>query len=172
MFEATIITALTADTQLKALIDDRVRPIDAPFKSERPYLAYSITDENDPSPTHDGPSSFTVVSYDVVTVSDTYAEAAEISNHVRRILRNYRGTTNEIAVIYTRFDSKTDIEQGRAEGEDVPTYVRQQTFRAMYRDETPLDGVSSSSSSSGEEDDGSQDDEEEQQEEEEQSQEE
>lgn len=133
MFEETISNALLADTELTDLIGENVEPLTVAQDVPRPYAAYLITDREDPSPSHDGPSSIVVATYDVAVVADTYKEVAEISEHVRRILKNYSVIEGDTQVFWTRFQSTSDIEQALEAGNEKPTYLRLLTFKAMYR---------------------------------------
>lgn len=132
MFEKSIIDSLTGDSELTA-ITDNVSPISQAQSATRPYICYSITSEDDPSPSHDGPSGFLIVTYDIVAVADTYSEVALISKHTKRILSNYSVITDSLRIYWTRYDGETDIEQAIEDGTERPTYVRSQTYRAMYK---------------------------------------
>ena len=127
-FDDTIRDAIRAQVSTAT-----VRPLDMGPADDRPYFAYQITDEIDPSPTHSGPSSLTVVTYDVLTICDTYADASDQSELVRSALKNYSGTSHGTAVLWTRYQARSDIEQATPEGKEKPVYVRSQTFKAMYR---------------------------------------
>jgi len=134
MFETSIKTALAGSASLSALVSTRIRPLHVAQKEARPYVAYVVNDREDPSPTHDGPSIFTRITYDVACVADTYEQCAQMSDLVRARLGALDGyVSGGVRVIWTRFQDETDIEQGMVPGAEKPLYMRSQTYRAMYR---------------------------------------
>jgi hypothetical protein len=136
MIEGAIKSIILSDGDLAARIGGRVRPITGVQGERRPFVAYEITNAEDPSPTHGGPSGVTRTAFDLVTVADTYADVAEITADVRRIVEGYTGTTNQVQVFWVRSDGETDIEQAPATGEGKPPYVRSQSFRALHKSAT------------------------------------
>lgn len=132
-FESALKAIIKANTQLNTLIGGRVRPLNAVQNETRPYLAYEISDSEDPSPTFSGPSNYERDTFDIVIVTDTYTECENISPVLKNVLDGYRGTIANTIVKPIRYDSKTDIQQERIEGKENPIYVRMITFRALHR---------------------------------------
>lgn len=134
-FESGLYTVLTGTSGISALVSSRVRPIEGSQGETRPFLAYSLQDDEDASPTYTGPSTTRRVSVDIVAVADTYEACRALAEAVRERMKLYAGTPSgsSVAIQWTRFESQTDIEQAVPPGTEKPLYVRSQTYRAMYR---------------------------------------
>lgn len=134
-FESGLVTVLTGTAGISALVSSRVRPIEGVQGETRPFIAYSLQDEEDPAPTFAGPSTTRRVSFDVICVADTYEACRNLSEQVRDRLKLYAGSPSgaSVAIRWTKLETQTDVEQATAPGTEKPIYVRSQTYRAMYR---------------------------------------
>lgn len=134
-FESGLYTLLSGTSGISSLVSTRIRPIEASQGETRPFLAYSLQDDEDVSPTHAGPSTTCRVSLDVVSVADTYEACRALAEAVRDRLKHYAGTPSgsSVAIRWTKMETQSDIEQATPPGQEKPLYVRSQTYRAMYR---------------------------------------
>lgn len=134
-FESGLYTLLSGTSAISSIVGTRIRPIEASQGETRPFLAYTLQDDEDVSPTHAGPSTTRRVSVDVVSVADTYEACRALAEAVRDRLKYYAGTPSgsSVAIRWTKMETQTDIEQAVPPGQEKPLYVRSQTYRAMYR---------------------------------------
>ena len=134
-FESGLFTVLTGTVGISAIVASRVRPMEGSQGETRPFLAYSLQDDEDVSPTHAGPSTTRRVSIDIVSVADTYEACRALGEAVRDRMKHYAGTPSgsSVAIRWTRLETQSDIEQALPPGTEKPLYVRSQTYRAMYR---------------------------------------
>ena len=134
-FESGLFTLLSSTTAISNLVAARIRPIEASQGETRPFIAYTLQDDEDVSPTFAGPSTTRRVSVDIVAVADTYEACRALAEAVRDRLKLYAGTPtgSSVSIRWTKMETQSDIEQAIPPGQEKPLYVRSQTYRAMYR---------------------------------------
>jgi hypothetical protein len=70
---------------------------------------------------------------ELTSYADTYAEVANLTAQVRRVMHGVTWTGATVTVHPSLLDEESDIEQAIEAGTDKPVYVRTQTFRILYR---------------------------------------
>ena len=110
-----IYSILTSDSDVSAIVGTRVYPQIAAQGAAFPFVVYLINDIT-PSDTKSGVSTLDEVRYEVLAVSETYAEAADLNEKVRTALDRYTGTVAGIVVdsiqfteLETDYDDKAEV---------------------------------------------------------------
>ena len=103
---------LLANNAGVSAITTRIYPEVAPQDAAAPFIVYRITSVS-PDDTHDGPATIDEVRLEVICVSDTYDQAADMGSVSRVALDRVYGTYNTVNVESIQFD-------------DVAIYVRDQ----------------------------------------------
>ena len=93
-------------------ITTRIFPEVAPQDADAPFIVYRLTSVS-PDDTHDGPAVIDEVRFDVICVSETYDQAADMGGAARAALDRVYGTYSGVNVESIQFD-------------DVNVYVRDQ----------------------------------------------
>lgn len=95
MIEDKLRAKLLANTQLAALVGDRIFVLQAPQGVETPYVVYSII-SNNPVYTIGCVNDKPVIQYSVF--SQHYSQARTIQNLIRSEIDNYHGTLDGVSV--------------------------------------------------------------------------
>ena len=103
---------LLANNATVSAITTRIFPEVAPQDADAPFIVYRLTSVS-PDDTHDGPAVIDEVRFDVICVSETYDQAADMGSAARAALDRVYGTYSGVNVESIQFD-------------DVNVYVRDQ----------------------------------------------
>lgn len=134
--EDAIVKLLTEDASVSELAGDRVRPLTGAQGQQRPYIAYEIDDGESIVYLNGDVSEWERGSFTLANVADTYDDCAALSRATKRRLRAVHGIINGIRLAPCRFESESDIEQQPQPGTDQQVYVRTQTYRVQYREDS------------------------------------
>ncbi|MAO21281.1 MAG: hypothetical protein CMJ25_11070 [Phycisphaerae bacterium] len=92
-----IFTLLLSDTDLRAIVDNRIFPEVAQQDAVLPYVVYNIS-SNEPSDTKREPSKLDTAQIEVNLYSTSYSECIDMATHVRAALDRVRGTYSGVNV--------------------------------------------------------------------------
>jgi hypothetical protein len=94
---------LLANNAGVSAITTRIYPEYAPQDADAPFIVYRLTSV-DPDDTHDGPAVIDEVRIEVICVSDSYDQAADMGSVARVALDRVYGTYNTVNVESIQFD--------------------------------------------------------------------
>ena len=94
---------LLANNAGVSAITTRIYPEYAPQDADAPFIVYRLTSV-DPDDTHDGPAVIDEVRIEVICVSDSYDQAADLGSVARVALDRVYGTYNTVNVESIQFD--------------------------------------------------------------------
>lgn len=133
-FSQAIVAIHNADSAITAIIAGRIFALEANQGEAKPYVGYSITNDEDPSPHSEGPSLFRRTSFDLICVAETYAACRALAEAVDAKFRGYGPATIASRKIeWIRFEDESDVEQAKPPGQEKPLYVKQMIYRAMHK---------------------------------------
>ena len=92
MIGDVIYTLLNSDTDVEALVGNKIYPSLAIEDVDYPYIVYEQT-ANDPQDDKDGPSTLDTLTYNIEIYTETLSESSDLGVKVRRVLDRYSGTT-------------------------------------------------------------------------------
>jgi len=92
-----VFNLLLADTDLRAIVDNRIFPEVAQQDAVLPYVVYNIS-SNEPSDTKREPSKMDTAQVEVNLYSTSYTECIDMSTHVRAALDRVTGTYSGVNV--------------------------------------------------------------------------
>jgi len=97
-----IYSILTTDSAVSAIVSSRVYPQIAAQGAVFPFIVYIINDIT-PSDTKSGVSTLDEARYEILAVSETYAQAADLNEKIRTALDRYTGTVAGVDVNSIQF---------------------------------------------------------------------
>ena len=105
-----IFSILTTDSAVSAIVSSRVYPQIAAQGAVFPFVVYVINDIT-PSDTKSGVSTLDEVRYEILAISENYAEAAELNEKIRTALDRYTGTVAGVVIDSIQFtELETDYD--------------------------------------------------------------
>jgi|TARA_R110001632_G_scaffold204899_1_gene328456 hypothetical protein len=105
-----IYSILTTDSAVSAIVSSRVYPQIAAQGAAFPFVVYVINDIT-PSDTKSGVSTLDEVRYEILAISENYAEAADLNEKIRTALDRYTGTVAEVVIDSIQFtELETDYD--------------------------------------------------------------
>ena len=105
-----IYTILTTDSAVSAIVSSRVYPQIAAQGAAFPFVVYVINDIT-PSDTKSGVSTLDEVRYEILAISENYAEAADLNEKIRTALDRYTGTVAAVVIDSIQFtELETDYD--------------------------------------------------------------
>jgi hypothetical protein len=131
--ETGIRDALLAVGGITAKVGTRIRPVAMASDDVRPYLTYQAAGRESLPVLAGPPADYRKADFEVGIFADTYHEVMELSNLVRDRLDQFGDTVSGVEFAPVMFDGETDIEAAVAEGQELPVYVRVQTYKVLYR---------------------------------------
>lgn len=110
-----IYSILTSDSDVSAIVGNRVYPQIAAQEAAFPFVVYILSDI-EPSDTKSGVSTLDEARYEVLAVCETYAEVADLTNKIRTALDRYTGTVAGVVIDSIQF---TDIDTSNDDKNEV-----------------------------------------------------
>lgn len=105
-----IYSILTTDSAVSAIVSSRVYPQIAAQGAAFPFVVYVINDIT-PSDTKSGVSTLDEVRYEILAISENYAEAADLNEKIRTALDRYTGTVAGVVMNSIQFtELETDYD--------------------------------------------------------------
>tara|TARA_R110000803_G_C11930637_1_gene315403 strand:+ start:743 stop:1132 length:390 start_codon:yes stop_codon:yes gene_type:complete len=105
-----IYSILTTDSAVSAIVSSRVYPQIAAQGAAFPFVVYVINDIT-PSDTKSGVSTLDEVRYEILAISENYAEAADLNEKIRTALDRYTGTVAGVVINSIQFtELETDYD--------------------------------------------------------------
>jgi hypothetical protein len=105
-----IYSILTTDSAVSAIVSSRVYPQIAAQGAAFPFVVYVINDIT-PSDTKSGVSTLDEVRYEILAISENYAEAADLNEKIRTALDRYTGTVAGVVIDSIQFtELETDYD--------------------------------------------------------------
>jgi hypothetical protein len=105
-----IYSILTTDSAVSAIVSSRVYPQIAAQGAAFPFVVYVINDIT-PSDTKSGVSTLDEVRYEILAISENYAEAADLNEKIRTALDRYTGTVAAVVIDSIQFtELETDYD--------------------------------------------------------------
>lgn len=133
MFETGMRLAVLAETTVASMVGSKVRPIAVSTADEFPRIAYQVTDRESIAYLAGTVDDYRVAGFELGIYSNDYDEVMEISELLFEHLDNYGQTIGGVEFAPILFENETDIEQVVPDGEEMPYYLRIQTYRALYK---------------------------------------
>jgi hypothetical protein len=130
--ETAIKDSILADAAIVAFVGERVRPLGMAADDDRPYLTYLVTGRTTNDTLASGPADYRKAEFDIGVYADDYADVMDISDLLRDRLDGFGGTVAGVE-LDVDFDGETDIEEVVPDGEELPIYLRMQTYRTLYK---------------------------------------
>ena len=135
--ETAIRNALAADAGIVGIITGptglRLRPLSLDAREPRPYVTYKVTSDKSDVGLDGSIGDYSNAEFVLGIFSDDYEVAMDLSDRVRRRLDGFGQTVSGVEFAPCEFDDQTDIEEATPEGQEIPIYLRLQTYRALYR---------------------------------------
>ncbi len=97
-----IYSILTSDSDVSAIVGNRVYPQIAAQEAAFPFVVY-VLQNVDPSDTKSGVSTLDEVRYDIIVASENYAEASDLTEKIRTALDRYSGTVAGVVIDSIQF---------------------------------------------------------------------
>ena len=97
-----IYSILTSDSDVSAIVGNRVYPQIAAQEAAFPFVVY-VLQNVDPSDTKSGVSTLDEVRYDIIVASENYAEASDLTGKIRTALDRYSGTVAGVVIDSIQF---------------------------------------------------------------------
>lgn len=131
--EASFNDLIRSDDLIASIVGTKVRPLAVAQGETPPFLTYQIRAEKSFDTLADGPADYRPVDIEIGIYSRDYDEVATLSEMLRTLLDEAGGEHLGIEYAPIMFEEETDVEQVAPEGEETPTYVRVQTYYALYK---------------------------------------
>ncbi len=133
MVEKAIVALLTEDTDVTALIGDRLEPVLTSQTLSRPNVVYQrITTSRLRS--QDGPEGTGDIRLQLSCYADTYAGAKTLADKVRLALDGYRGTAAGITVDGISLEDEGDMPQPPLAGGEQGIHGVRQDYRVHFKE--------------------------------------
>ena len=123
-------------------ITTRIYPEVAPQDADVPFIVYRVTSV-EPDDTHDGPATLDEVRIEVVCVSASYDQAADLASNVRVALDRVYGTYNTVNVESIQFDDVSIYvrDQPRQYGQELTFIVRVKRDDVQIATGSPIEAL-------------------------------
>lgn len=110
-----IYSILTSDSDVNAIVGNRVYPQIAAQGASFPFIVY-LLDDLEPSDTKSGVSTLDEVRYEIVAAAETYAVLADLTEKIRTALDRYTGTVAGVVIDSIQF---TDLDTANDDNNEV-----------------------------------------------------
>ena len=131
--EMVLHNALISDASVTSLVGHRVYPHLAPATDELPFISWrrlAIRREQ----TFNAPMGVPTVSLEYIMFAESYYEARQIADAVRRVLDGFGGDFDNTKVRQTLLDAEED-QVVALDGSEVPNaYAVSQTYEIMWQE--------------------------------------
>jgi len=133
---------LLANNAGVSAITTRIYPEYAPQDADAPFIVYRLTSV-DPDDTHDGPAAIDEVRIEVICVSDSYDQAADMGSVARVALDRVYGTYNTVNVESIQFDdvAVSVRDQPRQYGQELTFIVRVKRDDVQIATGSPIEAL-------------------------------
>jgi hypothetical protein len=131
--ETGIKDTLLADSSVTAILGTRLRPMAAGAPEVKPYATYQVTDRKTDAALDGTIADYRTIEFELGIYGDSFNSVMDASDACRDRLDQFGGTTSGVEFAPCEFESETDVEEVTTDGQELPVYVRVQTYKALYR---------------------------------------
>lgn len=103
-----IYSAITSDTELNSVLNNRIYPLVAPNDTELPFVVYNRTNVYSTNHTKDGWLNEDC-SFQISVVSNKYEESIELADKVRELFENCTISTSSLSITNVRLTSSNEM---------------------------------------------------------------
>ena len=132
-FETGIRNTLLADVGVAEVIGERIRPLGMNHADEFPYITYQVTDRKSDPSIGGEICEYRKAEFELGIYAADYDMVMDLSELCRDRLDQFGETVSGVEFAPCEYENETDIEQVVPDGEEMPYYLRVQTFKALYK---------------------------------------
>ena len=131
--ETGIFTALSNAAGVGAIVGNRIRPLAAGHADARPYLTYHVTSDKTTKYMDGSVDDWRNCEFELGCFGNRFDVCSDLCIACTEALDAFNAAVGGIEFGPISYEDQTDVEEVVPEGQELPVYLRVQTYKALYR---------------------------------------
>lgn len=131
--ETGIFNALLNTSGVTNVVGNKIRPLALSKTDDRPCVTYEITERRTEGTLDGQVADYKHAEFELGIFGNQFDDVVNVSEAARDALDNNGQTISGVEFAPCLFDSETDIQEVIPQGEEMPVYLRVQTYKVLYK---------------------------------------
>jgi hypothetical protein len=128
--KTAVYAILSGDSNLTALVGDRISPGGDPEDGEMSVVYYMIS--TSPTHTQDGPDTFTTPTLQINSYGASDLEAENVANAVKAVIDGFSGSVDGVSISYIAMNDEGDLDDFEPENRKLSRHGVRQDYLTSY----------------------------------------